>query len=204
MKHYLALAAMMLSFTFPAEAEEATLFSCGTTTFGGFGGPGVYYTQFKNDPCALVGGMGALLINHRFYLGGGGFGFTSRPHGPETQVNGIWHETHLEGGYGGGLIGVIIQHDRMIHAAADLMIGGGSIVRTLAEQDNDNTWNEHRPSDEFFFVQPMAHLEVNLTHWMRSDLGAGYRFVTGISKFDLHNEDVSGPVAGLTFRFGKF
>jgi hypothetical protein len=50
----------------------------------------------------------------------------------------------------------------------------------------------------------MAHAELNLTTWMRADLGAGYRFVSGISINGLSNSDVAGPVAGLTLRFGSF
>ena len=187
-----------------AQARENTLFDAGPYQWGWFGGPTVNYTRFNHTDGLLVGGQGALLVSHLVYLGGGGCGLTTRANAPSKMINSTWQNMHYDLGYGGGLVGVIIKNDNVFHLAADVLIGGGDVVwtqRDTWEDDGDRPGDQH---DAFFFVQPAMHLEMNITHWMRVDAGAGYRFVNGITLNDLNNNNVGGPVAGLTFRFGQF
>lgn len=187
----------------PALAQE-TLFD-GKVDMGGFGGPAVLYTTFNGEDGLLVGGQGAFLIHHRLYLGGGGYGLATRHQAPGEYINETWQELNYEIGYGGGLIGTVIRHNDLVHATADVMIAGGCVTRSIdnGESDGDGGQIDY-PHDAFFALQPMGHLELNVTDWMRLDAGAGYRFVTGITKFNLENEDLRGVVAGLTLRFGSF
>ena len=106
------------------------------------------------------------------------------------------------------MLGMILQSNDVVHTSAEVLVGGGSVsqVQDYGEHRHDDDWDDDHSfdTDEFFMVQPMAHVEINTFRWMRVDAGAGYRFVDGITRFGLENSDVSGPVAGLSFRFGKF
>jgi hypothetical protein len=123
-------------------------------------------------------------------------------------MDGAMRDTHFESGYCGALLGVTLRSSNLLHASADVLIGGGSVSQIPDYSDNrhDNDWDDDSDyaSDEYFMAQPMAHVELNVFRWMRVNAGAGYRFVDGVSRFGLENSDVSGPVAGLGFRFGKF
>jgi len=36
------------------------------------------------------------------------------------------------------------------------------------------------------------------------DVGAGYRFVSGVESYDLTDSDIGGPSLNVTFKFGRF
>jgi hypothetical protein len=196
---------LIAAFAVVASAQQHTLFN-GNARVTGFGGPGVYYTQFNGKPQVMVGGSGAVLVNSTVYLGGAIYGMASEPDAGMAMIDGQMRDTHFENGYCGGLLGMILQSNDVLHASADVLVGGGTIsqVRDHKSTDHESEWNTAHEDDDFFMVQPMAHLELNAFRWMRVDAGAGYRFVNGITRFGLENKDVSGPVAGLGFRFGKF
>jgi hypothetical protein len=187
-----------------AYAEERTLFNSEGMSHGGFGGPQVLWTEFNGEDGLLVGGHGAWVVNKTFYLGGAGYGLVSEHAGPE--VPNYTETPELRMGYGGMLIGFILSNDRVVHTTADVLIGGGGINNNIGEEKEFyHDPNVYRSStDAFWMVQPMAHIEVNITDWMRLDISGGYRYVENIDSFGLKNDDVSGPVAGLTLRFGSW
>jgi hypothetical protein len=59
-------------------------------------------------------------------------------------------------------------------------------------------------TDSFWFVQPMVHLELNVTNWMRVAASVGYRSVRDFNSFGMNADDISGKMAGVTFRFGSW
>ncbi|RJP80442.1 MAG: hypothetical protein C4524_03400 [Candidatus Zixiibacteriota bacterium] len=204
MKRAILFIIVLLAAT-AAQAQEMTLFNNNQWELGGFGGPSIMYTRFNHEPALLVGGQGAFLGGHLFYLGLSGYCLATEHAGPGAMVNGALQDSRFEGGYGGLMLGMIIQNNSLLHASADVTIGGGTLVNTL--EDRDDEWDfdsDNYPSDGYFMLQPMLHAEVNLTEWMRADLGAGWRFVDGVTQFGLNDDDVSGVVAGVTFRFGQF
>lgn len=203
---YIITLFLIAAFALTASAQEQTLFNAGARVTG-FGGPGVYYTTFNNDPHVLVGGQGAVLLNSTVYVGGAGYGLASQPDAGVVWIDGQYRDTDFEGGYGGFLLGIVTKSNDVIHTSADVLIGGGSINQVRDEwrdDDWDHDDNDAYETDNFFTVQPMAHAELNVFPWMRVNASAGYRFVSGMERFDLDNDEVGGPVAGLGFRFGKF
>ena len=46
--------------------------------------------------------------------------------------------------------------------------------------------------------------EVNVTSYMRVNLGGSYRFVSGAKLAEITNEDIDGPSASLTLKFRGF
>jgi hypothetical protein len=194
---------VMVTFAF---AGENTLFGNQDLDIGGFGGPEIYYTTFNGQDVALVGGQGAVVFNEKIYIGFGGYGTA-----PENEVDSIepYSDAYQNLGYGGMMFGMILKNDNIVHFSTDVMVGAGAVVEsydyhfTIYDDYNRHDKSRH---DAFWFVQPMARIEVNVTDWMRLDASAGYRFVkdTNESKFGISDEDASGPVIGLAFRFGSW
>lgn len=204
----LIAAVALLLFAATSHAQVQTLFNDKEIHSGGFGGPQVMYTTFNGEEGMLVGGQGAWVINETFYLGGGGFGLTTH-HDGMRDAN--YQQTpQLLMGYGGPMVGIILRNDDLIHLTADVMLGGGAVTNTVElrpgdpgfELDDDG-YKTLRTAG-FWHVQPMAHLELNVTDWMRVAVSGGYRLVRDFDSFGVTAEDASGPVAGVTFRFGSW
>jgi hypothetical protein len=137
MKRNLLITLTALLMTTGATARETTLFDGGPFHLGWFGGPTVNYTRFHNQDGVLVGGQGACLISHKVYLGFAGYGLASHANAPDAYIDSDWHQMRYDFGYGGGLVGVIIKNDELMHATADVLIGGGGLTwRTKGWQDD--------------------------------------------------------------------
>jgi len=195
---FAAIALSLVLFSAPAEARERTLLGSTHYSSGGFGGVQVLSTQFNGEDAVLVGGSGAWVINEKFYIGGGGYGVGTHHDGP--MIEGYEDTPRLEMGYGGAMVGLILRNDDMIHLAGDVMIGGGSVMNMVETGYNDS-WTEHE-AEAFWFIQPMAHLEMNVTHWMRASFSYGYRSARDFNAFGMDENDLSGHVIGATIRFG--
>ncbi|MCU0330405.1 MAG: hypothetical protein MUC47_05435 [Candidatus Kapabacteria bacterium] len=187
-----------------------TLFSSGTFSSGGFGGPVLKLTTMMDNTSLLVGGRGAWVINKTLAIGGGGYGLVT----PRLLKAGATSDldTNMNLGYGGGEIEVIFMSDDVIHVSAMTLIGAGAVsTNTRARRFEDGEWDwDHSTisSDVFFVIEPQVNIEVNLTEWFRVAAGASYRFVNGVDTrvgtTTIGNSDLSGLSGVLTFKFGLY
>ncbi|MDD5066646.1 MAG: hypothetical protein PHF84_06325 [bacterium] len=182
-------------------AEEKTLLGDTKITHGGFGGPVVKISMIKDAGRVFVGGRGAWIINHKVSLGGGGYGLVSSVSGIVDNTNRYFHM-----GYGGFELGIIFRSDSLVHLNLITLIGGGGAVYSRRQHDEDyhDGWKSNG-GDAFFVLEPMLYLELNVTKWFRTCLGAGYRYVDGLDSFpNFSDKDLSGASVELCFKFGKF
>ncbi len=195
------VAAAVLAIAAAAQAEQ-TLLQSGEFSSGGFGGPELLWTTFNGEDALIVGGTGAWVINRTLYLGGGGYGLASNHDGP--PIEGYVGTPRLQMGYGGGMVGLIFRNDDLFHFTGDVMVGGGSIANTIQRGDDHQGLWPGTDNDSFWFVQPMVRIELNVTRWMRVSASFGYRTVYDFKSFGMAADDVSGEMAGVTFRFGTW
>lgn len=178
----------------PVTAGEQTLLGdLKNIEHGGYGGPSVRFTQINGDFAVMSGGEGGWIINHRFVLGGGGFGLANPGSVTEADPTGDPVRGKLEMGYGGGMVGIIIKSDALIHAAVDLLIGAGGM-----------TTQNHVSDDVFFAMEPAAHIMLNITNFCRFGTGVSYRFIRGADYGGLDDGDLDGPSWGFILKFGSF
>ncbi len=206
MKIFLSIAAAVMIFAGQSFSQEKTLLGSGEVSNGGFGGPVVKYVQIKGEPGVLVGGRGGWIINHTFVIGGGGYGLANdiKSDNPPYLYNGQWYNTYLNFGYGGVELEYIFQSDDLLHFSVYSLIGGGD-VSYRNERFNDNhdmNWDSN--NDAFFVFEPAINAELNVISFMRIDVGASYRFISGVNFEGLKNSDLAGPSASLTLKFGSF
>jgi hypothetical protein len=180
----------------PALADEKTLLGdMSEIDHGGFGGPVVKFTQVDGAFAVLSGGRGGWIIDHRFVLGGGGYGMVTRHKAKglvDTSGESISGQD-LEMGYGGGILEVIIASDQLIHFSTELLIGAGGVTTSEGSED-----------DAFFVAEPGVNLMLNITKFFRMGFGASYRFTAGAKFGEIDSGDLSGGTAVLTFKFGSF
>lgn len=182
------------------EYEEETLFQ-GEIVHGGFGGPVVKFTQVKDEFGVLVGGRGGWIINHTLSLGGGGYGLANQIAGPEGLP---YVEPILSLGYGGFEMEYICRSGRLLHSTVSLLIGAGGVGYVEGDKGCCLDREDKENLDSFFIVEPSFQVELNVSSFLRMDLGIGYRFVSGVETEDLSNSDIGGPSLNLIFKFGRF
>jgi hypothetical protein len=192
---------MLIFFSCQSFAQEETLVGSGEVTHGGFGGPVVKYTQIDGEPGVLVGGRGGWIINHTFVIGGGGYGLVN----DITAENVVFgKQPYINFGYGGLELEYIIHSDELTHFSVYSLIGGGGVTYRSSLWDDSEDWEDRFGSDAFFVFEPAANVEVNIISFFRINVGASYRFISGLNFDDLKNSDFAGPSATLTLKFGKF
>jgi hypothetical protein len=174
-------------------AQEETLFG-DQTSHGGFGGPVWKATRTAGRMAAVSGGRGAWIINHRVTLGGGGYGLIMDVKTDATTLNGS--PIYLNYAYSGFEIGFIDKPERIVHATACLLLGGGD-ARLKVRNPHEEIMHEN-----FFAVEPSAGVEFNITHWFRIDLTGAWMIPIGLES--IKTSDVGGPNAMVTLKFGKF
>lgn len=200
MKYLFTIALFFLSFGL-MHAQEETLLGDGKITHGGFGGPAVKFAKIKNELGVLAGGYGGWLINHTVMLGAGGFGLSNRIKADAViQAATPGKTQYIQFGYGGFMMEYIPQNMKLLHPVFQMLIGGGGINYVLFDDFDQETID----NDHFFVLEGSAGVELNVVKYMRIDLTAGYRFISGVDMPALENSDFSGGNVSLTLKFGSF
>ena len=190
--------------TGPADAGPPTLFGGQRITFGGYGGIDVRYSRVSSQDALLVGGEGAVLLNHRLAIGGGGYGLSSLVSGPRS-ANG--EPTFVGFGYGGLVVRDNFVNERPVYLSVGALIGAGGVgfFEQVSEDEHDpDPLDSGLDAGAFFVVEPSVGIHVNVARWMRVGASAAYRFTRGIDVEGLDDSDFSGPSAGGHVEFGWF
>jgi hypothetical protein len=187
---------LMCVVSFQVAAEEETLLGS-DISHGGFGGPVVKLTQVNDQFGVMVGGRGGWILDHRFVIGGGGYGLTDTVKGNEIAFG---NTPDIMMGYGGVEFEYIINPDQVFHLSVYTLLGGGGV---FYNPDRDFNWDDEE-SDAFFVAEPAVNLIVNMTHFLRIGVGMSYRLITGVELEGLSDSDLSGIAGNITLKFGIF
>jgi hypothetical protein len=208
-KHCWLIAALMVLSSFPARAQSATsekaedagappLFSS-VQHVGGYGGPSILYSRVAGEDGVLVGGEGAVLLDHRLALGGAGYGWTRDTSGP-ADVDGVPRDLVL--GYGGFLARYSLFTGGPLYGSFGILVGAGALT---LRRDSENDLREDArddASDSFFVFEPQLSVQVNLLRWMRIGLQGGYRITSGLGHLGYTEKDIDALTLGGTLQFG--
>jgi hypothetical protein len=192
------IAAFILSAA-TACAQPQTLLD-GDLQSGVFGGISAKATRINGQWNALAGAEAAWVINHSFYIGGGGYATITEPLAEGLSFD----TTMLRVGYGGGIIGYQFMPDNLLHVGIQTMVGAGMIGQHRGDWPDVFDQRDQNAPDVFFVVEPAANLELNVSKSIRLDVLASYRFVNGVETAGITNQSLSGPSLGMTLRFGWF
>jgi hypothetical protein len=166
---------------------------------GGYGGPSVMYSRIAGQDGVLVGGEGAVLLDHRLALGGAGYGWTRDTRGP-TDVDGVPRD--LEVGYGGFLVRYSLFTGGPLYGSLGAIVGAGAVNLSRNSQNERAEDARDDANDSFFVFEPQLSVQVNLLRWMRIGLQGGYRITSGLGHLGYTESDINGLTLGGTLQFG--
>lgn len=176
-------------------AQQETLIS-GDFTSGGFGGPVIKIGPVYGETAALIGGRGGWIVDHRFIIGGGGYGLISE------VPSKAFPELEMNMGYGGVELEYIHRPNKLTHWSFMVLIGGGGAG--FSERNSDS-WDADYDYDNFFIVEPSALMMLNVTPFFRLGAGGSYRFIRGINRdSELTDSDLGGAAFVIMLKFGTF
>jgi hypothetical protein len=185
-----------------ADRSPPLLFGKGVDV-GGYGGLDVAYTRMFGREGVVVGGQGAVLINHRLALGIAGYGWSNPLDGPNA-ANG--DAQRFETGYGGFTAHYSLYFDRLpVYFTVGALVGAGAINLTDQEHsDSFEGFDDKAGEDVFAIVQPDIAIHGNLTRWMRVGVTGSYRVTSGVNQLGFKESDVNGAMVGAQIQFGSF
>jgi hypothetical protein len=188
--------------TLAKPAGEPPSGPCACDRLTGFGAPLVGITRVAGGTGVMIGGEGGAVLKHRFVLGAAGAGMVNDVAMPSSANLGAG--THNIGfGYGGFWFAYIIGPEWIIHPSVGVMLGGGSISYQIT--DKAPGMPATHAVSSFFQASPEIDADINVTRFLRIDVGVFYRIVAGVDLEDvLKNSDVSGPGAQLAIKFGNY
>lgn len=204
-----AILSLLMSSTALSNDDHETLFGDGEVTWGGFGGPEVKFSTINGEFATFVGGRGGVIINSSFIVGIAGYGVVTSHELDNYFISGYADSSaYLRVGYGGLYLGYVINPLKIAHITTGLTIGGGGAMYTRAYyQPEEDYWDKHKftyESSPFMIIEPAIGAELNITKFMRVEIGASYRFITFVELPQTVNSDIAGFSGYLIFKFGKF
>ena len=130
----------------------------------------------------LVGGRMGVIFNNKFSIGAGGYGLTTDH---RVDLSGYPEindpNARIGFGYGGLVLEYTFFSNKLIHFTIPMLIGGGSasVYKDINISDDNLDWDDfdNYESTGLFVIEPGVNVELNLTKFMRLDLGASYRMV---------------------------
>jgi hypothetical protein len=167
---------------------------------GGYGGVSVAYSRMLGRDGVLLGGEGALLLDHRFSVGLAAYGFTRTPRGPNDAFGG---SQEFATGYGGVSLHYFLLTELPLCFSFGAIIGGGAL--TLGPDPREDSREVRRDDlsvDAFFVIQPEVGAHATITRWLRVGATAGYRLVSGVSRFGFEESDLDAVVLGTNLQLG--
>ena len=192
MKRTFTTAILLLLITISAQAAPRSLLSGRDLDHGGMGSFSAGMAMFNGDLVPMSGGRGQWIIDHKLGLGCGGYSLNGIP---DIIHSGDRYNMHVD--FGGFDMEYFFNSDEVLHYSLYAMIGHGQIT---AQSESVN----FSDSDDYFSFYPQANAELNVTNWFRINAGVGYQIAQGVKVVGLSNSDLSGPIANVTFKFGKF
>ncbi|PSL32160.1 hypothetical protein [Chitinophaga ginsengisoli] len=186
-------------------ATTETLFSSKSgkkTTIGAYGAPAAKFTPIDGKFGLLTGGYGGVLLNGKIMLGAGAYSLVNNVDMPAVNANA--QKEYLNLWYTGFVAEYIHNSDKLVHWTAGALIGGGAAGRRNKNwwdgDDHDHTYDNHG----FFVAEPYANVELNITKFLRLDVGASYRYVGGSNTTGITDGKLGGPSLNIGLKAGKF
>ncbi len=162
----------------------------------GFGGPTMSYSAINGEFAFMMGGGGGIIINN-FFLGGYGEGLQT-----DVNVIDISGLRNVDFGHGGFWLGYELFPKKMIHPVISSRIGWGSIS---GKNTKSESGEDYIISDAVFVLVPTISLEVNLTRFIKMNVGAEYRRTLNVTAIPNMNDDhFSSFGVYMNFVFGWF
>jgi hypothetical protein len=157
--------------------------------------PEFKFTEVDRRSAGLAGAYAGLVIDERFFIGGGGYVLTAERRGRDLA-------------YGGLVLQWLGASNDVFAFSAKTLLGGGSTESSGTIQILDRgqaITYPFRSRQSFFVAEPEVDLLIHFTDHIGLAVGAGYRF-TGSDRYDrdlgIPDSRLSGAVGSIGLRIG--
>jgi hypothetical protein len=215
MKHFITLFFFLLiiqkGFTqngkTEIDKEKETIFTETSFKFSGsYIAPEFKYSNLNDDVCLFIGGRMGISFNDKFLLGLAFYGLihsddlmAERP-SEYSGFNPTQELASLKFIYGGLALEYSFFNNKLVHFNIPVILGPGKV----SIKGEDDIFFERIEKSTIFVLEPGLAVEVNLSKWLRIELGASYRYVTGVSLNTLGDKDLSNLSYNLILKFDFF
>jgi hypothetical protein len=170
----------------------------GTVTNSGYGGVILKFSAIDGKFAFMTGGRGAITIDRRYTIGGGGYGSANSIALPGPDEN-----THrdFKMGYGGPELGYIFYRRKKVNIGCSVLIAAGAAFC----QNDPETGGEKLFDDDFNIfpvLEPALYSEFTLNPIMRIHAGISYRYVHNAYPGYLTDKGIGGFSCYIGLMFG--
>jgi hypothetical protein len=156
-----------------SKAEKTQKLFGGKITNKGFGGPVLKFSNFNGRFALMTGGRGAITINNRFTIGGGGFGIANTIKMPDSDND---TSRYFKMGYGGIEAGYFIFPGRKMNVGGSMLVAAGAtFLQNKPKNNRDKFFGDNLKI--FPAIEPSLYCEIVINRFMRLDAGMSYRFI---------------------------
>lgn len=169
--------------------------------FGFYGGLSFKASKLKDETVMMGGFKVGARINRTIGIGFEGHGFIPYSASP-NYITG--QDVIPLGGYGGLMIEPILFSNKAIHFTFPVSAGAGWLGY---HEDWGNEFNDNSDlieGDVFWYVEPSANVEFNISRAFRLDLGISRRFVQDLDLPETTSDDFSKLSYYMTLKVGRF
>lgn len=183
--------------------DDIHTLSKGARHQGGYGGLSFKFTQFDDKYVALAGIRAGWIIDRAVAIGIDAYGVI-----PSTEYSGVdpFSDTRLVGGYGGLNIEPILFSNKVIHVTFPVSGGAGWLGYVYDWEEDDYEYHDDDlvDGDVFWYVEPAVAMELNITKFLRMNMGASYRFAQDFEVVNTPSDAFNGWGYFVTFKLGRF
>jgi len=167
---------------------------------GGFGAVAFKATEYLDQTLVMIGIRGGWIINRSVALGFEGWGII-----PTVKLEGVdpFSEVTVLGGYGGFFIEPIFFSNEIVHLTLPISAGAGWMGYEQIYSNFDYVGN-FVSEDVFWYIEPGAALEINISRSFRMDLGVSKRFTQDLEIENTPSDAFDNWSYFLTLKFGGF
>ena len=169
---------------------------------GGFGALSFRMTDFEDETMVMAGVRAGWIINRTLGIGFEGHGFI-----PTAQLCGIdpVQDVVVLGGYGGMFLELILFSNQVVHLTFPASAGAGWIGYTDDWETTGNTTTSGIiDEDIFWYVEPGANIEVNISRNFRLAVGASQRFTQDMELINTSSSALENRNYYVTLKIGGF
>lgn len=174
---------------------------------GGFGAISFRTSDFRDESLVMAGLRGGWIINRTLGLGFEGHGiipttkFEFDLEGMDDEIEGS-----LNGGYGGMFLELIFFSNEVVHVTFPVSAGAGWLGYLRSDDENFTvpTTGSEIDGDVFWYVEPGANLEFNVSRNFRLDFGISKRFTQDLELIDTDKKDFENLNYFITLKIGGF
>ena len=172
-----------------------------THHFGFYGGLSFKGTKLKDETLMMGGFKMGVIINRTLGIGFEGYGLI--PYTSSTEYLSGEDVIPL-GGYGGLVLEPILFSNRAIHVTFPVSAGAGWLGYHEDWGSEFNNSSDLIEGDVFWYIEPGANVEVNISRAVRLDLGVSKRFAQDLELPETESDDFSKLGYYVTLKIGRF